>query len=82
MTSTSAMVDNSTPPTRLLRVTVFNTRKAELTNAQYIEHWLTTHQTIAAPWLIRAGFLEYRQVKLFGSNLLDRGQHYIGSYHT
>lgn len=57
--STAAMGDSSKP---LIRVTVFNTRKAGLTNEQYIEHWLTVHQRIAAPWLVRAGFLDYRQV--------------------
>lgn len=57
--STAAMADSTKP---LIRVTVFNTRKAGLSNAQYIEHWLTVHQKIAAPWLVRAGFLDYRQV--------------------
>lgn len=59
---TPAMADSSESTKRLIRVTVFNTRKAGLTNAQYVEHWLTVHQRIAAPWLVRAGFLEYRQV--------------------
>jgi hypothetical protein len=63
------MATDSIPPTRLIRVTVFNTRKPELTNAQYIEHWLTTHQKLAAPWLIRAGFLEYKQVRLFNPTM-------------
>jgi hypothetical protein len=61
------MANNSTPPTRLIRVTAFNMRKAGLTNAQFIEHWLTRHREVAAPWLIRAGFLEYRQVRLLNS---------------
>ncbi|KAE9964170.1 hypothetical protein EG328_010726 [Venturia inaequalis] len=39
------MADNHKP---LIRVTVFNTRKPGLANAQYIEHWLTIHQKIAA----------------------------------
>ncbi|KAE9972088.1 hypothetical protein EG327_009597 [Venturia inaequalis] len=55
------MADNHKP---LIRVTVFNTRKPGLTNAQYIEHWLTIHQKIAAPWLVRAGFVDYRQIPI------------------